>query len=190
MWGFFPFLLSFSLTLINPIFGGDFQDVLCNHYCNNSHYIPNQTAVNRQSKTIYLFTGKSTGNKKGLSITAIKEAWKVANRQIKDPITVSYFFFARAPPSFLTALPLATRHSPLACALSSRTLILPCLKRKIRDCSQSKSFLKWDSNLMFKFDCVLLSDKVVKRDKEMQKVCDNGGFCCTTKNSRFTTTRN
>ena len=65
MWGFFPFLLSFSLTLINPIFGGDFQDVLCNHYCNNSHYIPNQTAVNRQSKTIYLFTGKSTGNKRG-----------------------------------------------------------------------------------------------------------------------------
>ena len=71
-----------------------------------------QTAVNRQSKTIYLFTGKSTGNKRGCQyITAIKEAWKVANRQIKDPITVSYFFFARAPPSFLTALPLATHHS-------------------------------------------------------------------------------
>ena len=33
---------------------------------------------------------------------------KAANRKIKDPIAVSYFFFARAPPLF-AALPLALR---------------------------------------------------------------------------------
>ena len=33
--------------------------------------------------------------KTGSMMTAIKEACKAANRQITDPIAVSYFFFAR-----------------------------------------------------------------------------------------------
>lgn len=41
-------------------------------------------------------------------MTAIREVCKAANCQIKDPITVSYFFFARASagwPLFFAALP-------------------------------------------------------------------------------------
>jgi len=63
-------------------------------------------------------------------MTAIREVCKAANCQIKDPITVSYFFFAQTfarQPSFFTASPLA----PHVC--SQFTVI----KKKIRDCSQS-----------------------------------------------------
>ena len=68
--------------------------------------VPNPTAVNKQSKTSCLFTGKSMRNdvrkegtvndsmdnsyrKTGSMMTAIKEACKAANRQITDPIAVS-----------------------------------------------------------------------------------------------------
>ena len=81
----------------------------------------NQTAVKRQSKTSCLFTAKSTRNKgiEELSITAKKEARKTTNRQIRDPIAVSYFFFAWAPLSSLAASPLAPRARPRCSFLHS-----------------------------------------------------------------------
>lgn len=56
-------------------------------------------------------------------MTAIREVCKAANCQIKDPITVSYFFFARASagwPLFFAALPFA----PHVCSQFTLSLLL------------------------------------------------------------------
>ena len=120
--GPFCFLSRFLWETKSPFFPRDFQNLLRHHYCNispitgelwypfwkpyfvwKSHLNKdddddyyNQTAVKRQSKTSCLFTAKSTRNKgiEELSITAKKEARKTTNRQIRDPIAVSYFFLA------------------------------------------------------------------------------------------------
>ena len=110
----------------------------------------------------------------------------MANRQIKDPVAVSNFFFTWALPSFLAALPLFTCAYPqFLCSHSTvsqkknKGLLAVYILFKVR--------LQFD---VLNLTVFLPSDKVVERDNEMQKICDNGGFCCTTKNSRFTTTRN
>ena len=70
--------------------------------------------------------------RKELSITAIKKAWKAANRQIKDTIAVSYFFFART--SALVPRRFAAR--------SLRVLtISTVIQRKIRDFSQDHTYI-------------------------------------------------
>ena len=72
---------------------------------------------------------------------------KAANRKIKDPIAVSYFFFARAPPLF-AAFPLALR------ALSHFT-VTQTKKIRRRDRSQScQSLLTWPWIRMNLFRCV------------------------------------
>ena len=126
--GFFTFLLSSMLTLRNHRFYRvlGFITILSLQYFAEKKRTnaPNQTAVNKiavclQEKACEMV---SLLRRRQLSI---KEVWKVKNRQIKDPIAVSYFFFAQAS-AFVPC------HLPPTCGLD-----LLWLKRKIRDCSQS-----------------------------------------------------